>query len=130
MAISSKQRILLAASASEDKKGINPVLLDVRKVTDIADYFLIVNGNSDRHVKTIADAVIERLGTKKVHPAHVEGMSEGTWVLVDYGDVIVHVFHYQTRQFYNLERLWGDAKEVKASVTHSNHENKTKRTRR
>ena len=81
----------------------------------MADYFVIVHGTSDRLVQTLADAIIEALHHKKEKPLHVEGLREGAWVLVDYGSVMIHVFHHETRKFYNLERLWGDAKVVKAT---------------
>lgn len=126
--MNSKQLVLATYSASEDKKGIEPLVLDIRSLTDIADYFLLVHGNSDRHVRTIADGIVDYLDTKKIKPVHVEGLKESNWVLIDYGSVIVHVFYYQTRQFYNLERLWGDAKIVK--VSEGKHERKAKSTRR
>jgi len=126
--LNSKQLILAAHSASEDKKGVDPLILDIRNLTDIADYFLLVHGNSDRHVRTIADGITDHLYTKKVKPIHVEGLKESSWILVDYGSVMIHVFHYQTRQFYSLERLWGDAKVLK--VFEGKHERKVKSTRR
>ena len=126
--MNSKQLVFAAKSAVEDKKGIDPLVLDLRGVTDIADYFLLVHGNSDRHVRTLADAVVDQLRDKKIKPLHVEGLKESTWILVDYGAVIVHVFHYQTRQFYNLERLWGDAKFLNGSE--GRHEGKIKKPRR
>ena len=125
--MNARQLVVLARAASEEKKGIDPLILDLRKLTDIADFFLLVHGTSDRHVRTIADAVVEFLGHKKVRPLHIEGMKDATWILVDYGAVIVHVFHYETRKFYNLERLWGDAKIIEIK---EKHERKTKRTRR
>lgn len=126
--MNSKQLILAAQSASEDKQGIDPLILDIRSLTDIADYFLLVHGNSDRHVKTIADGIIDHLYVKKIKPVHVEGLKEANWILVDYGSVMIHVFHYQTRQFYNLERLWGDAKIVK--ISEGKHERKVKKDHR
>ena len=124
----SKQLILAAHAASENKKGIDPLILDIRNLTDIADYFLLVHGNSDRHVRTIADSIIDHLHIKKEKPVHVEGLKEANWVLLDYGSAIVHVFHYQTRQFYSLERLWGDAKILK--VPERKNERKVKSIRR
>ena len=111
----------------DEKKGLEPLILDLRGLTDIADYFVVVHGTSDRHVLTLADGVEDYLRTKKVKPLHVEGRKEATWILLDYGSVIVHVFHYETRAFYNLERLWGDAKIVKVA---SDNEKPVKRTRR
>ena len=125
--MNAKQLVLSALQASEDKKGINPLVLDVRKLTDFTDFFLLVHGTSDRHVRTIADAVLDQLHTKKVKPLHVEGRNDAIWILLDYGAVMVHVFYHETRKFYNLERLWGDAKIVNST---GNHEKQTQRTRR
>lgn len=116
--------MLLAEAASEDKKALEPVILDLRKLTDVADFFLVVHGTSDRHVRTIADGIQERLSQKNIKPLHIEGRNEALWILLDFGAVIVHVFHHQTRKFYSLERLWGDAKIIKLK----SHERKVKRT--
>ena len=126
--MNSKQLISEAYHASEDKKGIDPLILDIRKISDIADFFLLVHGNSDRHVRTIADGIIEALHHKKEKPYHVEGLKESNWILIDYSSVIIHIFHYQTRQFYNLERLWGDAKVVK--IPEKKYERPSKKIRR
>lgn len=125
--MTSKQLALAARSAADDKKGVDPIVLDLRGLTDIADFFLIVNGTSDRHVRTIADGIEEKLIEQGIKPFHVEGRNEASWILLDYSSVMVHVFHYQMREFYNLERLWGDAKEVKVKVR---RERKIKSTRR
>ena len=116
--MNSKQIALLAKWASEEKKAEDPLILDLRKLTDVADFFLLVHGNSDRHVRTIADSVFDQLVLKKMKPLHVEGRSDATWILLDYGSVIVHVFHHATRKFYNLERLWGDAKILDGKERH------------
>lgn len=125
--MNSKTIASLIHSACEEKQGENPVVLDVRKLTTIADYFVVVHGNSDRHVRTLADYVTEALGRRGVNSLHAEGLSGGKWVLLDYGVVIAHIFYYETRKFYNLERLWGDAKVIQ---TVARNERKTKRTRR
>lgn len=114
----SRSAVNFALKAVEDKKGIDPVVLDVRKVTDIADYFLIVHGTSDRHVRTIADGIVDVLSGHGIDPNHVEGLTNGKWVLIDYSDIIVHVFYHETRKYYNLERLWGEAKTVKGVKKH------------
>ena len=103
---------MLAKTASEDKKAEDPVILDIARLTSIAHYFLITHGNSTRQVVAIADHVIESLEKKKVKLFHKEGMDEGRWVLLDFGTVIVHIFHKEMREFYALERLWGDAREL------------------
>lgn len=102
-----KQLVLAAQQAADDKKAENPVVLDLRKTSAVASYFLIVNGTSDRHAITIAENVIDELRKQDVKAWHVEGMREGRWILIDFIDLVVHVFHYETRQFYDLERLWG-----------------------
>ncbi|MBI3314297.1 MAG: ribosome silencing factor [Candidatus Omnitrophica bacterium] len=100
---------LLARKAAEDKKGEEPAILDISKLTSIAHYFMIVHGNSDRHVKTIAHHIMDTMKEKKVPLWHDEGLESGSWVVLDYASVIIHVFYRETRQFYNLERLWGEA---------------------
>jgi len=125
--LNSRQLALHIQDACEEKKGIDPIVLDIRKLTDIADYFVLVHGTSDRHVRTIADGIVESLEESNLKPLHQEGMREAKWVLVDYGAVIAHVFYYETRGFYNLERLWGDGKIVKQRQKHAKP---VKRTRR
>jgi ribosome-associated protein len=98
-----------AAELAYDRKGRDLVLLDLRKVSDATDYFLLVSGTSDLHVRAIADSIIEDLKKEGVRPDHVEGLRGGRWVLIDYIDFVVHVFHPAAREFYQLERLWGDA---------------------
>ncbi|HKV07270.1 MAG TPA: ribosome silencing factor, partial [Thermoanaerobaculia bacterium] len=89
-------------------------VLHLQKVSDFTDYFLICSGTSERQVQAIADAVQEKLRAARVRPLHVEGFNRGQWVLIDYGDLVVHVFQEEPRKFYALERLWGDAPEVTA----------------
>jgi ribosome-associated protein len=96
-------------SALEDAKGIDVSVLDVRKLTDFTDYMVIASGTSNRHVATLADKVVERLRAHGVRPVSVEGERLGEWVLIDYSDIVVHVMHPATRDFYNLEKLWGEA---------------------
>jgi ribosome-associated protein len=98
-----------AAELASDRKAAEPVLLDLRGISTATDYFLIVSGTSDTHVKSIADNIIEELKKEGVRPSHVEGLRGGRWVLIDYIDYVVHVFHPAARDFYQLERLWGDA---------------------
>jgi ribosome-associated protein len=105
-------RVRLAVEAVEDRQAIDLKVLDLATVSDFTDYFLICSGGSDRQVQAIADAVDEKLRADQVRPLHQEGMNGGNWVLLDYGDFIVHVFRDETRRFYALERLWGDAPEV------------------
>jgi len=96
----------LVVDALEDLKGHNIVVLDVRKFTDITDFMVIASGTSNRHVKALVDQVIEAAKAKGNPPLGVEGRETHEWVLVDLGDVLVHVMQAETRDFYDLERLW------------------------
>ena len=98
---------------ASDRKAEDIVMLDISKVSIIADYFVICSGTSDRHVKAIAREIEEKLREEDgIRPANMEGITEGTWVLMDYGDVLVHVFEPKTREFYRLEQLWSEAQPV------------------
>ncbi len=99
----------LAAAALAKKKGSDIELLNVRDKTSIADYFVIGSGSSNIQVKALADAVVEQLATvAEQEPRHIEGRAGDRWILLDYGDVIVHVFHREERDRYQLEKLWAD----------------------
>lgn len=102
----------LAWEAADAKQAVDPVILDISRLTTIAHYFIITHGNSDRHVRAIAQNIQDELETKGVRLWHLEGMSEGRWVLLDYGSLVVHVFYRDLREFYGLERLWGNAPRV------------------
>ena len=93
-----------------DAKGQEVRVLDVRQITDITDYMIIVNGTSTRHVLAMTDKVVEVMRERGQRPLGVEGQDLGEWVLADFGDVIVHLMRPRTRAFYNLEKLWGDAR--------------------
>lgn len=96
----------LIIDALEDLKGQKIVELDVTQLTDVMDHLIIVNGTSNRHVKSLANNVIEELKTSGHRPIGIEGLDVGEWVLVDYGDTVVHVMLQATRDFYELEKLW------------------------
>lgn len=98
-----------AVAAVLDRKAVDPVLIDLRDLSDAVDYFLVVSGTSDTHVRAIAENVVEQLGAAGVRPYNVEGLQAGRWVCLDYVDFVVHVFHPTLRAFYQLEGLWGDA---------------------
>lgn len=100
--------------AAMGRKAFGIVALDVRELTTVADAFIICSGRSNRQVTAIADFIVTDLKKKGVRPLHVEGKSEGHWVLVDYGHVVIHVFYEPVRSFYDLEGLWSDAKRVRS----------------
>ncbi|MDA8137131.1 MAG: ribosome silencing factor [Desulfobacteraceae bacterium] len=102
----------LYVQAAVEKKAQDVVVLDLRGLTSIADAFIICSGRSNRQVGAIADQIQRFLKKKAVKPLGVEGQSEGHWVLLDYGHVIIHVFYDETRRFYDLEGFWADAKRV------------------
>jgi ribosome-associated protein len=110
--LSAERKVRRAAAAVLDKKALDVVVLDVHAVSSVGDYFLICSGRSTTHLDTIADAVRAELKTDGVLPLHTEGVATSGWVLLDYGDVLVHVFLEDTRIYYALERLWGDAPAV------------------
>lgn len=98
-----------AAELAADRKGRDLLLLDLRRISSATDYFLLITGTSDLHVRSIGEHIIDDLKKEGVRPGHVEGLRAGRWVLIDYIDFVVHVFHPAARDFYQLERLWGDA---------------------
>jgi ribosome-associated protein len=98
-----------ASALAGDRKGVDMLAMDLRGISNATDFFLLVSGTSDQHVRSIAEHIIEELKKEDVRPSHVEGLRAGRWVLIDYIDFVVHVFHPAARDFYQLERLWGDA---------------------
>lgn len=98
-----------AVDMARDRKARDLAVLDLRGISSATDFFFIATGNSDIHVRGIAEHIIEGLKKTDVRPDHVEGLRGGRWVLIDYIDFVVHVFHPAARDFYQLERLWGDA---------------------
>ncbi|MEO5511327.1 MAG: ribosome silencing factor [Longimicrobiales bacterium] len=98
-----------ATELAGDLKASEMLVLDLRGISSATDYFFIASGTSDMHVKSIADKIVEDLKKEGVRPSHIEGLRGGRWVLIDYIDFVVHVFHPAAREFYQLERLWGDA---------------------
>ena len=106
----------MAAQAAVAKKATEPVALDLRDLAGACDYFLIVSGASEIQVKAIAEAVEEKLRERGAKPWHVEGLEGRRWVLLDYVEYVVHVFHEKTRQYYMLDRLWGDARSVELGL--------------
>lgn len=115
--ISTKKIAGLAAKAADSKNGADIVVLDVNKLTTIADYFVICSGTSTPQLRAIADEVERLLAAEGEIPIHIEGYTDANWILMDYGAVVVHIFHQETREFYSLEHLWADAKRVETDET-------------
>ena len=107
----------VVTAALDDMKAVNVKVLDVRGLTDIADTMIIASGNSDLHVKSIADRVVEKAKESGFRPLGKEGERDGEWVLVDLQDIILHVMLPRVREFYGLERLWDNGNEVAAPAT-------------
>ena len=105
-------RVRQAVAAASERKAVDLRVLDLAEVSDFTDFFLVMSGTNERQVKALADAIEATLRASKVRPLHTEGQRQGTWVLMDYGDFVVHIFQDDTRHFYGLEGLWGDAPDV------------------
>ena len=103
----------IAKVALEDKKGEDIKILDLNGLSNIADYFIIGSGNNPNQIRAMADSVDEMLHKAGYKLLHAEGYSSGIWILLDYGSLLVHVFDKEQRSFYSLERIWGDADDVK-----------------
>lgn len=102
-----------------DKKAINPIILEVKDLTGITDYFVICSGASSRQLSAMADYLVEKLKKKGIKPFHFEADNDGSWVVLDFIDVIVHMFSEEKREHYRLEQLWGDAKQIKVKSSRS-----------
>ncbi len=108
------EALRLALAAFEDKKAFDIVLLDISKVATFASYFLMCSGDSSRQIQAIADEVEKKLKENGIRPNHVEGYRHAEWILMDYVDLVVHVFSKSARAYYDLERLWRDGKRLDA----------------
>ncbi|MGN0313599.1 MAG: ribosome silencing factor [Fusicatenibacter sp.] len=108
----SKKTALTAVEALEDKKAIDVRILDIEKVSTLADYFLIASGSNRNQVQAMADNVEETLGRQGISPKQIEGYQNANWILMDYGDVVIHLFDEENRLFYDLERIWRDGKAI------------------
>lgn len=109
MELSGSRIAEIGVEAALDRKANDVVLLDLRGLSSVADFFIICSGNSDTHIEGIANIIEEQLKENDTRPWHREGGKRASWVLLDYIDVIVHIFTEEAREFYGLERLWGDA---------------------
>ncbi|WP_102263658.1 ribosome silencing factor [Mesobacillus jeotgali] len=107
--MSERELLLTAVKAADDKRAEDIMVLNMKGISLIADYFVICHGNSDKQVQAIAREIREKAEEHGYNLRRMEGFDEARWVLIDIGDVVVHVFHKEERSYYNLERLWGDA---------------------
>ena len=110
--LETEEAVMIAARAASEKKATDIVALDLRQVASFTEFFLICEGANQRQVKAISDGIEEELRKAGKRPLHVEGYSSAEWILLDYGDFIAHVFSAASRRFYDLERLWRDAKRI------------------
>ncbi|WP_067727354.1 ribosome silencing factor [Oceanobacillus damuensis] len=104
-----KEIVELIAEACDDKRAEDIIALDMNQVSLVADYFLICHGSTERQVQAIARGIKDAMEENEVNVKRVEGFEQARWILVDIGDIVCHIFHKDERQYYNLERLWGDA---------------------
>lgn len=102
----------ICAQAAIDAKAEELVILDVKGISSFTDYFVIMNGRSTRHVQGLAEAIGKEMHAKRANVANAEGLEEGMWVLLDFDDVVVHIFYHEQRKFYDLESLWHDARPI------------------
>jgi len=108
----SKEKSLFCAKAALEKKAFNVTILELKKASSLTDYFLICSGRSDRQVQAIAQSIEEKMGEKGARPLGEVGMREGRWVLMDYDDVVIHIFYDPVRRHYDLEGLWIEAPRI------------------
>ena len=113
--MNSYEQSILTAKAISSKKGLNIKLIEIGDISSLADYIVIATGTSSTHVKAIADEVEYQLDEAGISVSHIEGYRSNSWILLDYVDVIVHIFSDEAREFYDLERLWQDGKEIDIS---------------
>jgi ribosome-associated protein len=114
------ERILMALAAAAEKKAINIVVLDLREIASFTDYFVITSGTNERQVQAISDEIVESLKKAGTPVTRVEGYKTAEWILLDYGDFVVHIFNEKARTFYDLERLWRESKRVELPREFSN----------
>ena len=107
-----REKARLAAAALEEKKASDLKIIDIEEISIIADYFIIASGSNRNQLHAMADAVEEKLGGAGFAPKNIEGYLNGNWILMDYGDIVLHLFDEENRVFYDLERIWRDGKQV------------------
>lgn len=107
-----KDAVRTAIDALADKKAENIQIIDIHEISAIADYFIIANGTNRSQIQALADNVEEKLAAAEIYPKHIEGYNNANWILLDYRDILVHIFDKESRGFYDLERLWRDGRPV------------------
>lgn len=114
--MNSKEMLKVAVAALEDKKAINLQVIDISEVSVIADYFVIVSGSNRNQVQALSNNVEEELGKLGVVPSQIEGYNSANWILMDYKDIVIHIFDEEDRLFYDIERIWRDGKPVEVPI--------------
>ena len=109
-----KEMARLAVKALDEKKGVDIKVIDIHDISVLADYFVIASGSNQNQVQAMVDNVEEHLGSAGYEPKQIEGSKNSSWILMDYGDLIIHIFDEENRLFYDLERIWRDGKEIPA----------------
>ena len=113
--MNSKEMVKIAYEALSDKKGHDIKIIDIQSVSVLADYFIIAGGNNENQVKALANSVEEEMYKVDCKPKHIEGFDNANWILMDFSDIIVHVFNEEDRLFYDLERIWRDGKHLEVT---------------
>ena len=113
--MTSRELAKLAYDSIDEKKGIDIRIIDISNISVIADYFIIAGGSNQRQIETISDNVEEKLGKAGITPKSIEGNHKSSWILMDYRDVIIHIFNQEDRLFYDLERIWADGSTIEAA---------------
>ena len=111
----SRELAIIAYNALDEKKGINISIIDISEISTLADYFIIAGGNNENQVKALANSVEEEMYKVDCKPKHIEGFDNANWILMDFSDIIVHVFNEEARLFYDLERIWRDGKHLEVT---------------
>ena len=111
----SRELAKIAYNALDEKKGINISIIDISEISTLADYFIIAGGNNENQVKALANSVEEEMYKVDCKPKHIEGFDNANWILMDFSDIIVHVFNEEDRLFYDLERIWRDVKHLEVT---------------
>ena len=122
--MTSLEKAVFAAKTLDEKKAFQIEVISVKGISDITDYFVIANGSVNTHVHSLADELEVKMREKGIQPLHIEGYASGNWVLLDYTDVIVHIFTPETREFYDLVRLWKEGEQIKVDFEETEEKRK------